>query len=35
MNKETVTEVIHYSDRLFSFKTTRDKSLRFKNGEFA
>lgn len=35
MNKETVTEVIHYSDRLFSFKTTRSKTFRFKNGEFA
>ena len=34
MHKETVTEVKHYSDRLFSFKTTRDKSFRFKNGEF-
>lgn len=32
---EKVTEVKHYSDRLFSFKTTRDKSFRFKNGEFA
>ena len=34
MHKEAVTEVKHYSDRLFSFKTTRDKSFRFKNGEF-
>lgn len=32
---EKVTEVKHYSDRLFSFKTTRDKAFRFKNGEFA
>lgn len=30
-----VLEVKHYSDRLFSFKTTRDKTFRFKNGEFA
>lgn len=35
MFKEQVLEVKHYSDRLFSFKTTRDKSFRFKNGEFA
>lgn len=34
MFKEKVIEVKHYSDRLFSFKTTRDKSFRFKNGEF-
>ena len=34
MNKETVTEVKHYSDRLFSFKTTRSNTFRFKNGEF-
>ena len=34
MNTEIVTEVKHYSDRLFSFKTTRNKSFRFKNGEF-
>ena len=33
--KEKVLEVQHYSDRLFSFKTTRDRSFRFKNGEFA
>ena len=35
MLTETVTEIKHYSDRLFSFKTTRDKTFRFKNGEFA
>jgi len=34
MNKETVTEVKHYSERLFSFKTTRSNTFRFKNGEF-
>ena len=34
MNTEIVTEVKHHSDRLFSFKTTRNKSFRFKNGEF-
>ena len=32
---EKVTEVKHYSDRLFSFKTTRNLGFRFKNGEFA
>lgn len=35
MYTEKVLEVQHYSDRLFSFKTTRDRSFRFKNGEFA
>ena len=34
MLKEKVIEINHYSDRLFSFKTTRDKTFRFKNGEF-
>ena len=32
---ETVTEVHHWSDRLFTIKTTRDPTLRFRNGEFA
>ncbi|MDJ1007243.1 MAG: ferredoxin--NADP reductase [Paracoccaceae bacterium] len=31
---QTVTEVRHYTDRLFSFKTTRPASLRFRSGEF-
>jgi len=31
---ETVIDVIHWNDTLFSFKTTRDPSLRFRNGEF-
>jgi ferredoxin/flavodoxin---NADP+ reductase len=31
---ETVVDVIHWNDSLFSFKTTRDQSLRFRNGEF-
>lgn len=35
MYTEKVLEVQHYSDRLFSFKTTRNRSFRFKNGEFA
>ena len=34
MLKEKVLEIKHHSDRLFSFKTTRNKSFRFKNGEF-
>jgi ferredoxin--NADP+ reductase len=29
-----VTEVRHWTDRLFSFKTTRSPSFRFKNGQF-
>jgi ferredoxin--NADP+ reductase len=35
MNHETVIEVEHYTDRLFRFKTTRDRSFRFSAGEFA
>lgn len=31
---EIVTSVTHYDDRLFSFRTTRPKSLRFRSGEF-
>jgi ferredoxin--NADP+ reductase len=31
---ETVTEVKHWTDRLFSFRTTRPRSLRFRSGEF-
>lgn len=31
---ETVLDVHHWNSKLFSFKTTRDKSLRFRNGEF-
>ena len=31
---ETVTSVNHWTDRLFSFRTTRPKSLRFRSGEF-
>ena len=31
---QTVTEVEHYTDRLFSFRTTRPQSLRFRSGEF-
>lgn len=32
--RETVTSVHHWNDSLFSFKTTRDQSFRFKNGYF-
>ncbi|WP_394223176.1 ferredoxin--NADP reductase [Alteromonas gracilis] len=30
----TVTHVHHWNDTLFSFKTTRESSLRFENGQF-
>lgn len=33
-NVERITYVHHWNDTLFSFKTTRDQSLRFKNGQF-
>lgn len=33
-NEETVLSVHHWTDRLFSFTTTRDQSLRFSNGHF-
>ena len=32
--KEEVTEVHHWTDNLFSFKTTRNPGFRFKNGHF-
>ena len=31
---ETVTEVVHYTDRLFKFRITRPASFRFRSGEF-
>ena len=31
---QTVTDVKHYTDRLFSFRCTRPTSLRFRSGEF-
>ncbi len=34
MLAEKVTEVQHYTDRLFRFRTTRPQSLRFRSGEF-
>ena len=33
--EETVTHVHHWTDRLFSFRTTRDPAFRFENGQFA
>jgi len=33
-NHESVLSVHHWTDTLFSFKTTRDPSFRFRNGEF-
>jgi len=35
LNIETVTWVHHWTDKTFSFKTTRNQSFRFTNGEFA
>lgn len=35
MNTEKVTWVHHWTDKTFSFKTTRTQTFRFKNGEFA
>ncbi len=32
--REQVTAVHHWTDRLFSFRTTRDRGFRFKNGHF-
>ncbi|HKU39782.1 MAG TPA: ferredoxin--NADP reductase [Polyangiales bacterium] len=34
MHSETVLSVRHWNDSLFSFRTTRDRGLRFKNGHF-
>ncbi|MCA0920993.1 ferredoxin--NADP reductase [Pseudooceanicola nanhaiensis] len=33
-NAETITDVKHWTDRLFSFRVTRPASLRFRSGEF-
>ncbi len=33
-NEERVLSVHHWTDTLFSFKTTRDPTFRFRNGEF-
>jgi ferredoxin--NADP+ reductase len=34
-NEETALEVRHWTDRLFSFRTTRDPAFRFDAGQFA
>ena len=34
LSRQNVTSVHHWNDSLFSFKTTRDRSLRFENGHF-
>src|SRR3954464_12302508 len=34
VSQEHVVEVHHWNDTLFSFKTTRDPGLRFRNGHF-
>ncbi len=34
VSKQSVTSVHHWNETLFSFTTTRDKSLRFENGHF-
>ncbi|NNF90757.1 MAG: ferredoxin--NADP reductase, partial [Boseongicola sp.] len=31
---QTVTDVRHWTDKLFSFRVTRPASLRFRSGEF-
>ena len=33
-NQEQVIDVHHWTDTLFSFKTTRDPGFRFQNGQF-
>ena len=33
-NRETVTYVRQFTDRLFTFRTTRDPAFRFENGQF-
>lgn len=34
ISTQSVTEVHHWNESLFSFRTTRDRSLRFENGHF-
>ena len=34
LSTQSVTSVHHWNKSLFSFKTTRNKSLRFENGHF-
>ncbi len=33
-NQETVTDIHHWTDTLFSFRTTRDPGFRFQSGQF-
>ena len=33
-NEERVLSVHHWTDKLFTFTTTRDESMRFSNGHF-
>ena len=33
--EEKVLSIHHWTDKTFSFTTTRNESFRFKNGEFA
>ena len=33
-NREHVTHVVHWTDSLFSFRTSRDQSFRFESGQF-
>ena len=35
IHRETVIDVHHWSDTLFTIKATRNRGLRFRNGEFA
>ena len=32
-NEETILEVRHWTDKLFSFRTTRDRGFRFASGQ--
>ena len=34
LSTQSVTDIHHWNESLFSFKTTRDQSLRFENGHF-
>lgn len=34
VHRETVTDVHHWTDTLFSFRTTRNAAFRFRNGQF-
>lgn len=35
LNRERVLSIEHYTDKLFSFRTTRAQSMRFQSGQFA